>query len=95
LSILISDPRSALRDPVAALRDGLGASPPAAPEWTTSSHTVQTPIEALGCPAENERGQEPASGSTDENRERRRQIGQRECQGRPDEGAQERDSGSD
>jgi hypothetical protein len=56
---------------------------------------VQTPIEALGCPAENERGQEPASGGTDENRDRRRQIGQRERQSRPDEGAQERDSGSD
>jgi hypothetical protein len=56
---------------------------------------VQTPIEALGCPTQNEREQEPAGGRTDENRQRRRQIGQRERQTRPNEGAQERDSGSD
>jgi hypothetical protein len=68
--------------------------PPATSECATSSHTVETPIEALGCPAENERGQEPASGGTDEDGQRRGQIGERERQSHPDEGAQERDRGS-
>jgi hypothetical protein len=42
-------------------------SPPTTTECATSSHTVEVPIEALGCPAEKERGQKPASGGTNEN----------------------------
>jgi len=45
--------------------------PPATPECATSSHAVETLIEPLGCPAEDDGGQEPARGGTDENGQRR------------------------
>jgi len=53
------------------------------------------PIEALGHPAEKNRGEDPPGSATNENGQRRRQVGQRSHENRPDQSAGERDGGSD
>jgi hypothetical protein len=53
------------------------------------------PIEALGHPTEKKGGEGPPGSATDENGQRRRQVGQRAHENSPDESAGERDSGSD
>ena len=56
---------------------------------------METPIEALGCPAENKREENPPGDATDEDGQQRRQVGKRQREGCPDEGTAERHSGSD
>ena len=68
---------------------------PAAPEYADSSHPVEMPIEALGHPTENNGGEDPTGSATDENGQRRRQVGQRAHENSPDESPGERHSGSD
>ena len=74
---------------------GRGPSVPTAPEYAGSSHPVEMPIEALGRPAENKGGEDPTRSATDENGQRRRQVGQRAHENCPDESPGERHSGSD
>jgi hypothetical protein len=77
------------------VRRDRSASPPAASECAASAHSVEAPIEALGCRTENKRGEDPPSSGTDENGHRRRQVDKRQRQSCPNEGARERHSGSD
>jgi hypothetical protein len=54
-----------------------------------SSHPVETPIEALGCRTENDRGEDPPGSGPDEDGQRRRQIEERQREGCSDEGPRE------
>jgi hypothetical protein len=65
------------------------------PEYAASTHPVETPIEALGCRTEKERGEHPPGSATDEDGQERRQAGEGPHESGPDEGASERHSGSD
>jgi len=67
----------------------------AASKYAHSPHPVEMPIEALGHPAEKNGGQDPPASAADENGQRRRQVGQRSHEDRPDHSAGERDGGSD
>jgi hypothetical protein len=55
---------------------------------------VETPIEALGCRTQNERGEDPPGSGTYEGGQRRRQVDERQRESGPKEGRAERHSGS-
>jgi len=56
---------------------------------------VETTIEALGCPAQNERGEDPPDGAADDHGQKRREVGEDPREYCADEGAHERHRGSD
>jgi len=75
---------------VELLNGVFSAAPAAEPR---PSHPVEAPVEALGCPTENYREEDPTGDAPDDNRPRRRQVGQRPHENRTDDRAGKRNSG--